>query len=144
MSESKPRRRLSLIDMACASLVIGAIIGAVAGGIGARTGDGLSGPIMLAVIVIGMAVALVLAVIWWRGADEAVREAHKWAWWWGGSSGMAVGAVILLALQYSPTRVPEIEAMGGTAALTMGIGGLLMLQGVGYVIAWAWWWLSRR
>ena len=42
----------------------------------------------------GIAVAFAVPVAWlalnyWRAIDEAAREAQKWAWFWGGSGGMA-------------------------------------------------------
>src|SRR5690606_32033253 len=32
--------------------------------------------------------------LWWKQADEGVREAHKWAWFWGGGSGLLGGIVL--------------------------------------------------
>src|SRR5690606_25939554 len=78
-----------------------AIVGGIAGVGGAMLED-RSGPLGLALTVATMAVAMAVAFVaciwWWRGIDEAAREAHKWAWWWGGSSGMAIGAILLLTL----------------------------------------------
>ncbi|MBX9460125.1 MAG: hypothetical protein KL785_02265 [Brevundimonas sp.] len=56
-----------------------------------------------------MAVALVGCVWWWRGIDEAAREAHKWAWWWGGSGGVLVGAIFLLTLTFSDEAATPVE-----------------------------------
>lgn len=45
------------------------------------------------VLAAGLAVFLALhTYYWWRDLDEAAREAHKWAWWWGGNIGFIVGA----------------------------------------------------
>ena len=38
-----------------------------------------------------------------RDASEAAQEAHKWAWFWGGSSGMAVGGVFVILASNTPT-----------------------------------------
>src|SRR5690606_7138164 len=52
---------------------------------------------------------------WWRGLDEAAKEAHKWAWWWGGTLGFVVGgaAVVIAALagvNLLPAAVPHTDA----------------------------------
>jgi hypothetical protein len=90
-----------------------------------------------------------LGAVWMRSIDEAAREAHKAAWYWGGSSGMAVGGVLMI-----------LATLPGSAALTVpgaflgrtdpasyaaaGAFGLMSLMIIGYGIVWAWWWLARR
>ena len=79
------------------ALVVGAslVLGGLAGAASAFFNDqpGPVGTAMTAALVTAaMAVGFTACVWWWRGIDEAAREAHKWAWWWGGSGGMAVGA----------------------------------------------------
>ena len=46
-------------------------------------------------VVLIMIGAMVAGAAWMRSIDEAAREAHKAAWYWGGSGGMAVGGVLL-------------------------------------------------
>ena len=95
-----------------------------------------------------MIIALVVSLVWMRTIDEAAREAHKTAWFWGGSAGMAIGGVgVILAnlpqlaafdpLAYFPVRDDPAAYM----ALGAAILGLLMIAG--YTVVWAWWWLSR-
>jgi len=144
MSQSQSRKprglRAYLISLGATVLAAGAagvaisLIGNGTGGAGFVTSVGLIG--------IAMAVGFALCVWWWRGIDEAAREAHKWAWWWGGTAGMAVGAVILLALMLG-----EDDAFSNTAANDLVASGMLaivLFQIVGYGIAWAIWWLRRR
>ena len=125
-----------------------AVVGAVLGGGGALLGDrpGLFGlvlsfiPIAITMVIVGF-----VSIWWWRGIDEAAREAHKWAWWWGGSGGMALGGVVLVTLTARDGGVPA-ESLGLSAA-DLVVGGMmtiLLFQLAGYTIAWAAWWLKRR
>lgn len=84
---------------------------------------------------------------WWQALDEAAQEAHKWAWWWGGSAGVVVGLIGLLLLRV-------VDPSGGLSFLndTAPVGetlydgamAVLFFQVGGYVIAWAAWWLRHR
>ena len=132
-------RRLNIFWVAVVAGLIGMVLGAVNATLG-ETAGGLS----LAVNVVAMLLAFGLCVAWWRGADEAVREAHKWAWWWGGSTGMAMGAALMLTAQWGPGQFSALADMEPLNAFAMGIGLVIGLQAIGYVVAWAWWWLSRR
>jgi hypothetical protein len=77
----------------------------------------------------------------WRRLDEAAREAHKWAWYWGGSAGL----VAVLAMLMLGDRAFDLAAdVGLTNSFESGITAVLLLQVIGYLIAWAWWWLRRR
>lgn len=100
-------------------------------------------------------VAIVLAIVsfaygayWMKSIDEAAQEAHKWSWYWGGSAGLAVGMVGFL-LSMSPATaswtIPTLQ--GRTDPMAYATTGSLALMAVliiGYGIAWAWWWFSRR
>jgi len=107
-------------------------------------------PWILAPIVAGLMVTvLVVTLVWMRTIDEAAREAHKTAWFWGGQAGLAVGGVgvILAALpQASAFRAQAFfDVRDDPAAyMALGAGLLVLLMTAGYVAAWAWWWLSRR
>lgn len=96
-------------------------------------------------LVIG-AVAMGLSWRWWAKTDEAVREAHKTSWYWGGSVGLVVVSVIAM-----PLFAISADLAPPAAGLTRGEAGF-MLAGViltvvllllGYVVCWAGWWLSR-
>lgn len=91
--------------------------------------------------------SLPASILWWRKADEAVREAHKWAWFWGGSFAMVLG-LGLLALD---GLMDGIIGAGITEAFVyVGSGfqaGFLMalvLLTIGYGFAWLLWWAKRR
>jgi len=93
-----------------------------------------------------MAAVLGVSFWWWGRLDEAAREAHKWAWYWGGSSGMLIGLVLMLVQTTRPADITLPAALGDTPADLIGAGmmAILLFQLVGYGLAWAWWWLGRR
>ncbi|HST90935.1 MAG TPA: hypothetical protein VLJ13_01915 [Brevundimonas sp.] len=144
----KPTRphglRAFALTMAVAMLA-GALAGLGSGFLEDRTGSlglALTAIVLTAAMAIGMAVCL----WWWRGIDEAAREAHKWAWWWGGSGGLAVGAIGLLTLTVRPGTEGLPASFGETSAdiFASGMTSVVLCQLVGYVIAWAGWWLKHR
>ena len=100
----------------------------------------------IVVLAAGLAVFLALHTLyWWRALDEAAREAHKWAWWWGGNLGFIVGgaAVVIAALagvNLLPAAVPHTDA----ALIALGVAAAFAAQAVGYGIAWCGWWIARR
>ena len=92
--------------------------------------------------------ALVVSVIWMRSIDEAAREAHKSAWFWGGSGGMTIGLIVVAVAAVPGAENWSIPAWysGRTdpaAYAATGAFGMLILMIIGYAIAWAWWWLAR-
>jgi threonine/homoserine/homoserine lactone efflux protein len=125
-----------------ASAVLGACIGAGAGILDAMD---ISLP-PLALSLLGAAVLAFMAwatVAYWRHVDEAAREAHKFAWFWGGSGSLLLIPPIaplmssaLLESLFGP-HTPFEWALGGVVAV-------LTWQTVGYGLAWCGWWLVRR
>lgn len=96
-----------------------------------------------------MAGAMWVGAAWMRSIDEAAREAHKSAWFWGGLAGMSVGgfAIILSLLpQASSWRLPFTFFGREDPAIHAAIGAYAMqlLMVLGYTVAWAWWWWKRR
>lgn len=121
--------------------------GAVVGGLHAWLEDtgALPGPVTAALILFGLFGAMIAGTVWWwRRADEAVREAHKWAWYWGGSIGMCVGlGALLLAGAYGGDQpVPATLSFGDV--LLAGAMLVLAPMLIGYGVAWFAWWLSKR
>ena len=146
MSENRPRRpfgiKAYLLVMAV-TVVIGAFSGAASAIL--ETVFGVSGFWVNAVILlVAMAVATALCIWWWRGIDEAAREAHKWAWWWGGTGGMAVGAIVVLSLQLGEDVPITATNLSAGDLIAGGMMAILLFQVVGYSIAWAAWWLRHR
>jgi hypothetical protein len=101
------------------------------------------------VAVVAMVVAMAFTVAWMRSIDEAAREAHKSAWFWGGCGGMAVGGVFVILASIPPTATVEIpsffpERADPVAYAATGAAALALLMTAGYTLAWAWWWWKRR
>lgn len=144
----KPKRPLGLGGFA-ATIGVTMLIGGLAGAGSAIFGDqpgtvGLA--ITVAMISAAMAVGFAACLWWWRGIDEAAREAHKWAWWWGGSSGMAVGGVLLLTVMIRADTQPLPAGLGSDPAdiFASGMVAVVMFQLAGYALAWGGWWLKHR
>lgn len=98
--------------------------------------------------VLMMALALWVGVAWMRRIDEAAREAHKAAWFWGGSGGMAVGGVFVILASAPPAeRLAPPAGFAGRADPAAwaagGAMGMLALMLIGYAVVWGWWWLKR-
>src|SRR5436190_19665627 len=92
--------------------------------------------------------ALVATCNYWRSIDEAAREAQKWAWFWGGSMGMALG-VLAIAIGFVRPEWFDIAAMlpeHATALSGIFYGAMAMVaaQFAGFLLAWAYWWARRR
>jgi len=143
----RPPGLKSFLLLIFVAVALGVVMGAAIGLLrDTSAGEGVIGHIVrAAVIAVGLAVGVLLCVRWWSALDEAAREAHKWAWFWGGSGGMTVGLLLLTTLSFSePERWPG--ALGETApdAFAMGVMAILLFQLAGYALAWAWWWLKRR
>jgi len=83
----------------------------------------------------------VYSVAWWRRLDEAAREAHKWAWFWGANVAafLAFGLLLLGDPGLSAAR-----AIGFDDTLSDGITLVLGAEIIAYLIAWGFWWLRRR
>jgi hypothetical protein len=80
----------------------------------------------------------------WGGLDEAAQEAHKWAWYWGGSIGLFPGLIVVssrtLGLRWA-------EALGFDQPRELIVFGALTVIAsalAGYLIAWSVWWARRR
>ena len=96
--------------------------------------------------VFAMLVVAASSVLWWNTLDEAAREAHKWAWWWGSTGGLAVGGVAVITLVGSAGSGAVLAALGPDPVDILLAGGLAcaLFQIIGYALAWAGWWLARR
>jgi len=98
------------------------------------------------VLAAGLAVFLALhTYYWWRSLDEAAKEAHKWAWWWGGNIGFIVGAAVfaiaaLAGVNLLPAPIAQTEA----ALIPAGFFAAFTAQAIGYAVAWCGWWIARR
>ena len=99
------------------------------------------------IAVLVMTASMAVGTVWMKAIDEAAQEAHKSAWYWGGSVGMAVGGVlVILATLPGAEDLALPSVLGRTdpaAYAAAGAFAMLTLMLIGYGVVWAWWWLSR-
>ena len=149
------KRKLYIQSAVALGLFLGATVvtGGVIGYLSADGKDVLANPLALTIIiafaVVYMLIAMWSSLKWMSAIDEAAREAHKWAWFWGGSGGMAVGGVLVIMAslpQAAAIHIPAwySERTDPAAYAATGAFAMLTLMLIGYTIAWAWWWLGRR
>jgi len=142
---SRPHGPAAYVLALGASIILGGLAGIGSAFLGDQPGPvGIA--LTAAMISAAMAGGTAGCIWWWRGIDEAAREAHKWAWWWGGTGGMALGAVVLLTLMFRPDENLLTSALGSSPADTFfaGMMSIVLFQLAGYALAWAGWWLKHR
>lgn len=135
--DARPPRPPSVARMLLFAVGLGLVAGAGLGAARAWLGPS---PWVTATGLAAVFVVLSIVVLpAWSRVDEAVRTAHQWAWFWGGSAGL-MAAVVLAPFVLD---APEALSTEATAAAAGGMG-VILLQLVGYGVAWAIWWLRRR
>ncbi|MFT4251663.1 MAG: hypothetical protein QM608_04180 [Caulobacter sp.] len=141
------RRLIGVIFGTIAVAILGGIVGGVLMVLGRKSplAAGLSELAVAGVMVVVMVMTLWLTARWWRAADEMVREAHKWAWYWGGSAGIAAGGVLFANVALFPASFNASLADATPSQIFIGgVGLCFLLQIAGYVLAWSGWWFARR
>lgn len=127
------------------SLILGGIMGY---DIASGTGLMRNNP-TVAFVVVGFVLiaAMAVSVFWWLTIDEAQREAHKWAWYWGGSSGLLISVFAFVAALAGgdALMMPYVRFMDYEGHLVaLGMITSLAPAIIGYGIAWLIWWLRHR
>lgn len=142
---TKPKRRSnSYVGLLGVSLLLGIGVGAASALIDAFAGAATM-PLQAALMVAATAAVLAICIRWWRNADEAVREAHKWAWYWGGCAGIAVIVVMFALASWGAIEITvPAYGEGRDGLILTGVVLTLGAQLVGYLVAWAAWWLRHR
>lgn len=152
MSEIEPQpgavRQARLNRQMAATLGLSTLLGACIGA-AAVVLDQFNGPIAWAVSavlgllgLVGGVWAMRLMLRYWRGLDELARDAHKTAWFWGGSLG-----TLIVWVPLSIAFAVEMNGKSIDPALTGAYLGALALFGaqiVGYGLFWAGFWLRNR
>lgn len=146
------RQAVFRVGGAFAAVLLATFVGGGVVGYLEASGQGVSANasvwVMAAVATLIMAGALWVGALWMRSIDEAAREAHKAAWYWGGCAGMCVGGVgvIMAGLpQAASWRLPPVldGRTDPAAYMAAGAFGMLGLMIIGYTAVWAWWWFAR-
>jgi hypothetical protein len=118
-----------------------------------RLGGGFVLPILLA----GIAICMTFVSIGWRRSDEATKEAHKVAWWYGGNFGLIASLVLLLSSSALPGLRELVSGVAGAwherlgtpgdstlAAFALGAVFVTLCQTAGYLVIWTGWWIAKR
>lgn len=118
----------------------------LATGVSVRWIDGLPQPVVIALTLATFALIVWAAFYCWYLLDEAQREAHKWAWYWGGSTGLLVGMIaVSVALRIDPNLAEAIQPNGTSKTFVeLGFVAATTSTLIGYGVAWAAWWMTRR
>ena len=150
MPSPKPPRiarypALRYVAVMATCMVFGGVVGAAAAIMGSLGAVPVAA--MAFVIALGMAGVIWMCAWWWRGLDEAAREAHKWAWWWGSTFSLAIGGVVLLTGMVALDAAQVSTALAAYDPVDLVQGGafaVLLLQTLGYALAWVFWWARHR
>lgn len=122
------------------------LLGGAVLGVSLRWVVGLPPMIAVGAAVVSLGLLTWLAFYCWGLTDEVQKEAHKWAWYWGGSTGMLVGLVgVLIALRIDP-HLAEAIRPNGTSKTFVELGVMAGAGStiIGYGLAWAAWWMTKR
>ena len=99
------------------------------------------------------------AMAHWRGIDEPSREAHKFAYFWGMGSGVAIAILLAIEIAVLPGAqalignwidgfITEASAKWGQRAAAtgfyLGIMACALFSFVAYFIVWLCWWAYQR
>jgi hypothetical protein len=123
-----------------------ALVGGIGGAVfaaGSDLGFAVAPALLASGALIAMIVLTLVSVVYWRNLDEAAREAHKFAWFWGGSASLVL--VIPILPLVSTTRL--VAAFGPHPPSDWAIGGVLAFLGLQitcYGLIWLGWWLVRQ
>lgn len=139
---TQARRQAIALRLLVASALLGAIGGA---GLTLLKEIGLTPPAsFMGYALLAVAPFMIVAsVIYWRNIDEAAREAHKFAWFWGGSGSILLAAP--LAMLVGDARLTALAGRHSPSEwFAIGVFSLLVFQLTAYVLVWVVWWLRQR
>jgi hypothetical protein len=133
------------------ALALSVLIGAVMFKLGQLVGRGSLPPSAGLLVSLVFFVVYCLAVfMWWRGIDEMAREAHKQAWFWGGSIGLTL-AVLPITFGWWGLRGRPMEGLADLSPNDILFGGVVVgflaataFSLLGYLIAWLIFWMRNR
>lgn len=95
----------------------------------------------------------VFAVYAWIRLDETGKEAHKFAWFWGGAFALLAALLTAVGVLTTPFFAGTVDAFvasymkdrgEGPTGFALGILAAAIAQIIGYGLVWTGWWLSAR
>lgn len=113
-------------------------------------------PKQVTMILLGIAMVWAVALIFyhWKRLDEAARTAHRWAWYWGGSTGLGAAMIFAAASLVWPDLQTVFASMAHAlegpkltteqSYLFLGVAFTALAQGFCFLGAWIYWWLAKR
>lgn len=116
----------------------------LAAGLAAAAPDSVLSPAVRVVVIAGsLAAAAWIGAVYWRTLDEVAREAQKWGWYWGGTTGLVVAAILVgifpdRVVAWAGTQLSQTDLVLLTGQLIIGV------QLIGFLVGWAVWWWRRR
>lgn len=144
MTQRKPAstRTLALITLASGVVFFGGIAWI------STIPEGRDLPIWLALITPAAALvfggyAIAFTLAYWRRLDEAAREAHKWAWYWGGSLGIAPG-FFFATFDGAIGRAAWFGFNEPRELIEFGTLSIMLSMIACYLVAWGVWWFRKR
>jgi type III secretory pathway component EscS len=142
---------LILLFGAMVLLIGSGIAGGLIGFADAKTGTsqaaGLFPWLTIFIIVVVFPVTFWWSLKYWRSIDEMAKRAHLDAFYWGGTiAWIAIMPLILLPHKAKGFVLPPIEALNMNASqiFSLGMTAAILATGVGYFVAWLFWWAKRR
>jgi hypothetical protein len=109
--------------------------------------------LQLALNVGGLLWIIAFAVIAWLRLDETGKEAHKFAWFWGGALALLAALLIAIGVLTTPFFADPVNAFvarymkdrgEGETGFAVGVLTAAIMQVIGYGLVWIGWWLSAR
>ena len=131
-----------------AAMVMGLVGGGLLGFFSSGTDTRVQGSGLLSWGICSVLLGLLawITVMYWRRLDEAAREAHKWAWFWGGNVALVPLVAGFAVLTANPgMAVPVLVGSQATPAAYLASGGMIVVLTLvaGYTMAWLYWWLWK-
>lgn len=111
---------------------------------------------LVARTLIALAWIATFSVLAWMRLDETAREAHKYAWFYGGGTGLLLMLLALIAIIWSPGMWEQlasrmtgfgpavVDMPGPLAGFVGGVMACAIAQVIGYGLVWGGWWIRRR
>lgn len=99
--------------------------------------------ILAAGLLMGV-ISIPFSLTWWSKLDEGQREAHKWAWMWGGTLGLSVPIPLAVICLFSAPGEFFDPSLSGEQVFAAAYGTIFGFAMLGYGIAWGVWWLKHR